>query len=108
MTELLQEIVSTYLIPAAVTAIGGILAYLGARIKAIYEEKVKDEKIREIVYDVVLYIERTMKSDENQAKFQAALDRATSWLGSKGYDVDPTELALLIEASVNNLPKTNK
>ena len=106
--EILQEIVSTYLIPAVITAIGGFITWIGTRIKKIYEEKVKNEQVRIIVDDVVAYIERTAKSEENTIKFNMALERAAEWITSKGFEIDGTELALLIEASVNKLPKTKE
>jgi hypothetical protein len=56
--------------------------------------------------DVVAYVERTAKSEENTIKFNMALERAAEWITSKGFEIDGTELALLIEASVNKLPKT--
>lgn len=106
MLEILQEIVSTYLIPAVITALGGFITWIGTKIKKIYEEKVKNEEIRKIVDDVVAFVERTAKSQENVVKYNMALERAAEWITSKGYTVDATELALLIEASVNKLPKT--
>ena len=106
MIEILQEIVTNYLIPAVVTALGGFLAYVGTRLKKVYEEKIKDEKVRIIVDDVVAYVERTAKSEENAIKFNLALEKASEWLSSKGFEIDATELALLIEASVNKLPKS--
>lgn len=108
MIEILREIVTSYLIPAVVTALGGFVAYVGTRIKKIYEEKVKNETVRKIVDDVVAYVERTAKSEENTVKFNMALEKAAEWITSKGFEIDGTELALLIEASVNKLPKSKE
>lgn len=108
MLEILQEIVSTYLIPAVVTAIGGFITWIGAKIKKIYEEKVKSEEVRNIVHNVVKYVERTMKSAKGEEKFNEALKQVSEWLGTKGIEISETEMKLLIESAVNELPKTNK
>lgn len=108
MIDILQEIVTSYLIPAVVTALGGFVAYIGTRLKKLYEEKVNDEKVRMIVDDVVAYVERTAKSEANAVKFNLALGKAAEWLNAKGFEIDATELALLIEASVNKLPKSKE
>lgn len=108
MLDILREIVSTYLIPAAITAIGGFITWIGTKIKKIYEEKVKDETIRAIVDDVVAFVERTAKDEENVIKFNMALEKSAEWIESKGFSIDSTELALLIESSVNKLPKSKE
>lgn len=108
MIDILQEIVSTYLIPAVITALGGVATWIVTKIKKIYEDKVENEEIRKIVFDVVNFVERTAKSEDNTVKFNLALEKASEWLNTKGFNVDATELSLLIEASVNNLPKTEK
>lgn len=108
MIDILQEIVSTYLIPAAITAIGGFITWIGAKIKKIYEEKVKSEEVKHIVTNVVKYVERTMKSAKGEEKFAEALKQVSEWLSSKGIEISDVEMKLLIESAVNELPKTNK
>lgn len=108
MMDILQEIVSTYLIPAVITALGGFISWVVAKIKKIYEEKVKNEEIRNIVHNVVKYVERTMTSAKGEEKFNEALKQVSDWLGTKGIEISETEMKLLIESAVNDLPKTNK
>lgn len=105
---MIEEIITTYLIPALITALTGFIAYVGNRLKQIYNDKVKNEMIRAIVADVVEYVERTMKSAENADKYSRALELASEWITSKGFEISATELQLLIEGAVNKLPKTNK
>lgn len=105
---MLETIVSTYLIPAVITALSGFVAWLGTKIKTIYEEKVKNEAIKQIVEDVVKYVERTLTNEENTAKYNQAVELAAEWITSKGYTISAMELKLLIESAVSNLPKTNK
>ena len=108
MEEILKEIISTYLIPAVVTGLGAFITWAGTKIKKAIEEKIKDEQVRKIVTDVVKYVERTLKDEDNAKKYSIAFEKSAEWLASKGFKVDLTELALLIEASVNQLPKTEK
>lgn len=105
---MLETIVTTYLIPAVITALSGFVAWLCAKIKTIYEEKVKNEAVKQIVEDVVKYVERTLTNEENTAKYNQAVELATEWITSKGYTISAMELKLLIESAVNNLDKTNK
>lgn len=108
MLDILQEIVSTYLIPAVITALGGFITWIGTKIKKIYEEKVKSEEVRDIVRSVVKYVERTMTSAKGEEKFNEALKQVSEWLGSKGIEISDVEMRLLIESAVNELPKTSK
>lgn len=104
---MIETIVTTYLIPALITALTGFIAWLGTKIKTIYEEKIKNEAVKQIVEDVVKYVERTLKSENNQKKYNQALELAAEWITSKGYKISAIELKLMIESAVNNLPKTN-
>ena len=108
MIEILQEIVSTYLIPAVITAVGGFITWLGARLRKIYEEKIKLEEARQIIKSVVKYVERTMNSAKGEEKFNEALKQASEWLNSKGIQISDVEMKLLIEDAVNELPKKNE
>ena len=108
MEEILKEVISTYLIPAVITILGAVITWAGAKVKKVFEEKVKDEQVRKIVLDVVKYIERTAKEATNQEKFDTALTQASDWLEAKGIKISGTELKLLIEGAVNELPKTEK
>lgn len=108
MEEILKEVVTTYLIPAVVTLLGAIITYVGTEIKKAIQAKLKEEQVRRIVSDVVRYIERTRTNEDNALKYRLAFEKAAGWLTSKGFNVDNTELSLLIEASVNQLPETEK
>lgn len=105
---MLETIITTYLIPAVITALSGFIAWLSTKIKTIYEEKVKNEAVKQIVEDVVKYVERTLTNEENTAKYNQAVELAAEWITSKGYTISAMELKLLIESAVSNLPKTNK
>ena len=105
---MVETIVTTYLIPAFITALTGFIAWVSTKIKSIYEEKVKNETVKQIVEDVVKYVERTLKSESNQKKYNQAVELASEWITSKGFTISAVELKLMIESAVNNLPKTNE
>ena len=98
-----QEIVSTYLIPALMTILTGVATWIGTKIKSVIEEKAKNEKVKDIIYDVVKYVEQTSKELTGSEKFQKAVDETTEWLNSKKIHVSDLELKIMIESTVNTL-----
>ena len=96
-----QEIITTYLIPALFTVLTGVVAWLGNKIKSLIEEKVRNEKVKEIINDVVKYTEQTSKELTSTEKFNKAMEEASEWLNSKGITISETELRIMIEAAVN-------
>ena len=98
-----QEIVSTYLIPALMTILTGVATWIGTKIKSVIEEKAKNEKVKDIIYNVVKYVEQTSKELTSGEKFDRAVSNATEWLGTKGIELSSYELQIMIEATVNEL-----
>lgn len=98
-----EEIVSTYLIPALMTILTGVVTRIGTKVKKIIEEKAKNEKIKDIIYDVVKYVEQTSKELTGSEKFELAVKKSTEWLNSKGIYVSDLELKIMIESTVNTL-----
>lgn len=96
-----QEIITTYLIPALFTILTGVVAWLGNKIKSLIEEKVQNEKVKEIINDVVKYTEQTSKELTSTEKFNKAMEEASEWLNSKGITISEMELKIMIEAAVN-------
>lgn len=96
-----QEIITTYLIPALFTILTGVIAWFGNKIKLLIEEKVRNEKVKEIINDVVKYTEQTSKELTSTEKFNKAMEEASEWLNSKGITISEMELRIMIEASVN-------
>lgn len=87
------------------TALTAVLGWLGATIKKIYNEKVKNETIRNIISDCVNYVEQKSKNEEIKNKYEMAKDKAINILNSKGIQVSEDEIDLLIESFVNGLKK---
>ena len=98
-----EEIVSTYLIPALMTILTGVATWLGTKIKKVIEEKAKNEKVKDIIYDVVKYVQQTSKDLTGSEKFEIAVRESTKWLNSKGIYVSDLELKIMIESTVNTL-----
>ena len=90
------------------TALTAILGWLGATIKKIYNEKVKNETIRNVINDCVKYVEQKSKTGEIKDKYEMAKDKAINILNSKGIQVSEDEIDLLIESFVNGLTKGAK
>ena len=101
--EIIPEIVSTYLIPALMALLTGIATWIGTKIKMVIEEKAKNEKTKDIIYNVVKYVEQTSKSLTSSDKFERAVKNATEWLSTKGIEISTYELEMMIEATVNEL-----
>lgn len=85
-----------------------ILGWLGATIKKIYNEKVKNETIRNVIDDCVKYVEQKSKTETIQNKYGMAKDKAINILNSKGIEITDDEIDLLIESFVNSLKKEVK
>lgn len=82
-----------------------VLGWLGATIKKIYNEKVKNETIRNVIDDCVKYVEQKSKTETIQNKYEMAKDKAINILNSKGIEITDDEIDLLIESFVNGLTK---
>ena len=101
--EIIPEIVSTYLVPALMAVLTGVATWIGTKIKNIIEEKAKNEKVKDIIYNVVKYVEQTSKELTSGEKFERAVFNATEWLETKGIKVSSYELKMMIESAVNDL-----
>lgn len=102
MKELLIELINN-LLPIIATALGGLLAYFGNRIKKYYDEKYKTETIDKILKSTVEYVEQVFTDLKGKEKLDKARDVALSRLNSKGIKIDEVELTIIIEAFVRGL-----
>jgi hypothetical protein len=103
MNEIVQEILSTYLLPIVGTALSAFCAWLGTKLKTIYEEKANTELKKKIIDDTVQYVEQVFKDSSSEEKLSEAVKAAGDWLQEKGIDVSDSELKILIESSVYSL-----
>ena len=98
-----EEIVSTYLIPLLMKILTGVATWIVTKIKKFIEENAKNEKIKDIIYNVVRYTEQTSKELTSSEKFERAVEESTEWLNSKGITISEYELKIMIESKVNTL-----
>lgn len=102
---LLNELFSTYLIPAVVTVVGAIASWVGVQLKKLYTEKVNTKEKQEIVESTVTYIQQVYWDLKGEEKLEKAVETASDWLTSKGINVSDSELRVLIESAVYNMKK---
>ena len=81
----------------------GILTWLGTTIKKVYNEKVKNETVRNVINDCVKYVEQKSKTEQVKNKYLLAKEKALNILTSKGIDITDDEIDILIESFVNSL-----
>ena len=86
----------------------GIVTWLGNKINKIYNEKVKNETVRNVINDCVKYVEQKSKTEQIQNKYLLAKEKALNILTSKGIDITDDEIDILIESFVNSLKKEEK
>ena len=108
MNELILE-----LQPYIISILAVLLTYLGARLKAVYEDFLEeriDEKqratIKDIVKGAVAFVEQITKEDlaiKGQEKYDLAKAKALEILNGKNLVITEAELDMLIEAFVLEL-----
>ena len=81
----------------------GVVTWLGNKINKIYNEKIKNETIRNVINDCVKYVEQKSKTEQIQNKYLLAKEKALNILMSKGIDITDDEIDILIESFVNSL-----
>lgn len=101
-TELLNQLIDI-LLPILATFLTGLFTYLGTKLKAAYEQKVKTETAETVVKNVVKFIQQTCKDLDGEAKLQKAISEASTILASKGIELTDTEINMLIESAVYGL-----
>ena len=91
------------LVPIIITTLASFFAWLGTRIKKYYDEKAKNEILRDIISSTVKYVEQVYKDIHGPEKLEEARTIACDWLAEKGIKVGDVELTILIESFVNGL-----
>ena len=100
--ELLNNALSI-IIPALATLLAGWFAIIGAKMKQAYDSKVKDETTKQVIDDVVKFVQQVYKDLDGQSKLQKAIEQASQILAGKGIEISETEINMLIESAVYGL-----
>ncbi len=85
------------------TVITVVFSYLGVELKKLYQRYVDTAEKKQIITDVVHFVEQVYKDDHGADKLQRALNQASLLLAGKGIKVSQEELRTLIEAAVHGL-----
>lgn len=101
-TEVLNQLIDI-LLPILATFLTGLFTYLGAKLKAVYEQKVQTETAEAVIKNVVKFIQQTCKDLDGEAKLKKAISEASTILASKGIELTETEINMLIESAVYGL-----
>lgn len=90
------------------TIILALIGFIGVRIRAIYEEHVKDKTKIAVVRDCVKMVEQVYKDIHGQEKFDKAKESILTILEEKGIVISELEMDVLIEAAVQEINKTKE
>jgi hypothetical protein len=103
MLEQIWELIQPQVIEIVTTLLLAFLSYVGVKVKALYESKVKNEQVKDIIEKIVMYVEQKGKELTSSEKYDVALSKASEWLEEKHIKISETELEILIESAVQNL-----
>lgn len=83
--------------------ITAIAAFVGSRIRALYESKIQDDQKRKAVETCVKAVEQLYSTLNGAEKLNAAKSNVIQILDSKGISISEVELDMLIESVVAEL-----
>jgi hypothetical protein len=102
MLEQIWETIQPQVVDVITTLLLLFVSYVGVKIKALYESKVKNEQVKDIIEKIVMYVEQKGKELTSSEKYDVALSKASEWLGEKHIKMSETELEIFIESAVQN------
>lgn len=91
------------ILPAIASVIAVLFGVLGAKLKSVYDTKIKTDTAKIVVDDVVKFVQQVYKDLDGSEKLQKALTEASTILNEKGISISETELDMLIESAVYGL-----
>lgn len=91
------------ILPAIASVIAVLFGVLGAKLKSVYDTKIKTDTAKIVVEDVVKFVQQVYKDLDGPEKLQKALTEASTILNEKGISISETELDMLIESAVYGL-----
>lgn len=104
---MIQEILNA-LVPLIITALTGILSYVGITIKNKIIEKADNETKKALVETTVKYVEQVFTDIHGKEKLDMAIQKAEELFSEKGINIGHTELEMMIEEIVNNINNGGK
>lgn len=102
------EFLKQYGFEIVFTIFSAVLAFIGTRIRALFEEYINTKEKRRVVKDCVLMVEQVYKDIHGKEKFDEAKKSIIAILNEKGIVITDLEMDVLIEAAVKELNKTKE
>lgn len=96
-----EQIITTYLIPAAVAILTALAGWLGAQAKKLYEQYINDKIKRSVVRTAVKATEQLYHDLGGDRKLSEAIKGASEMLAEKNIPISDLELRQMIEAVVS-------
>ena len=91
------------LLPVLATFLTGVFTYIGTKLKSAYEQKANNQTAKQVVADVVLFVQQVYKDLDGPEKLRKAIEQASTILASKGINLTEAEINMLIESSVYSM-----
>lgn len=85
------------------TVITVVFSYLGVQIKQLVKRYVDTSEKKQVVNDVVRFVEQVYSDTDGPDKLDKALQTASDLLREKGLTIEKKELRALIESAVHGL-----
>lgn len=99
----MNDFVNIVLLPILSTVLTGVVAYIGVKLKALYERIENDKTKKDAAKTCVQAIEQLYKDLHGEEKFNECAQSLTEMLNEKGITVTELELKMLIESAVQQL-----
>lgn len=96
-----EEIFGAYVLPAIVSLLAAVAAFVGAQIKRLYEKYINDKTKQSVVRTCVKAVEQLYHDLGGPEKLEKAKASAVEMLNEKGIPITDLELSMLIESAVS-------
>ena len=80
------------ILPAIASVIAILFGVLGAKLKSVYDTKIKTDTAKIVVDDVVKFVQQVYKDLDGPEKLQKALTEASTILNEKGISISDSKV----------------
>jgi intergrase/recombinase len=98
--DIVKSFLAEYGFSMLYAVITGIAAFVGLRIKKLYEEKCNNDTKKKVVSDCVKAVEQLYSELKGSEKLERAKDSIQAILADKGISISDLEMDILIESVV--------
>lgn len=100
---MITEFLHQYGLELLAVLLGILFGYLGIVLKTMTGKFLDSETKVQVAGTVVRFVQQVYRDLDGPAKYEKALQEASSQLKRHGISADPAELRLLLEAAVNEM-----